>query len=97
MRKILAAKASGALARLMQPVGRNAYLVYVSKSDDPHAIVTAKGFPTRDKAASACISLAEEGYKISKVKLPNGQYVMGEQIESAIRMGRSTVKVVLKR
>ena len=94
---MLAAKANSALARLMQPMRRSAYLVYVSKLDDPHAIVTPRRFSTMDKAASACISLAEEGYKISKVKLPSGRYVTGHQIESTIKMGRGEIKVALKR
>ena len=94
IKRLLRTKA-GALLRLVRPKPRETYVLYVSKLDDAREIVSPRSFATRDEAAIACISLGEEGYKVWKVKLPSGRYVMGPRIERAIRLGASKVKIAL--
>ena len=96
IKKLLTARAD-ALLRLVRSKRRETYVLYVSKLDDSREIVSPRNFSTRDEAASACISLAEEGYKVWKVKLPSGRYVMGSHIEWAIRLGADKVKIALTR
>ena len=71
------------------------YSVYVSKSDVPAETIIPRRFRTGDKAASGCISLVEEGYKILSVALPRGNYVPGSKIERAVKAGCDTVKAAL--
>ena len=73
------------------------YVVYVNKEEGPAATPGSRRFSTMDDTASACISLREHGYKILRVRLPSGNYVTGSQIEWAIRLGVSSVKIALTR
>ncbi len=77
------------------PEGRIQYLVYVSKEEESDAKPSPRRYSTMDEAARACISLSEHGYKILGVSLPGGNYVTGPQIERAITMGISSVKIAL--
>jgi len=79
------------------PKGLIAYIVYVSKEEKFAVTPGARGFSTMDDAARACISLREHGYKILRVRLPSGNYVTGSQIEWAIGLGVSSVKIALTR
>ena len=74
---------------------QNQFVVYAIKQHDPRARPSPQGFPSMDEAAGACITLSEQGYKILGVKLPGGNYVVGSQIEWAIRLGVSNVKIAL--
>jgi len=96
IKRLLTARA-GALLQLVRPKPRETYVLYVSKLDDSRQIVSPRIFSTRDEAASACISLPVEGYKVWKVKLPSGRYVMGSHIEWSIRLGADKVKIALTR
>jgi hypothetical protein len=73
------------------------YIVYVSREEESAATAGARRFSTMDDAARACISLREQGYKILRVRLPSGNYVTGSQIEWAIKVGVSNVKIALTR
>ena len=73
------------------------YVVYVSREDTPRGTPGGRQFSTMDDAAKACITLRQHGYKILRVRLPDGKYVTGAQIEWAIRMGVSSVKIALTR
>jgi hypothetical protein len=77
--------------------GASPYIVYANKEEEPGAKPASRRFSTMDDAARACISLGEHGYRILGVILPGGNYVTGPQIERAITMGVSTVKLALAR
>ena len=81
--------------RKKQPEARIQYLVYVRKEEESGAKRDPRRFSTMDEAARACISLNEQGYKILGVSLPGGNYVTGPQIERAITMGVSGVRIAL--
>ena len=80
-----------------RPNVRMPYIVYVSREEKPDAEPGPRRFSTMDETAKACMSLREHGYKILRVRLPSGKYVTGSQIEWAIRIGVSSVKIALAR
>ena len=71
------------------------YSVYATKFDSPAETILPLRFRTSDKAASACISLVEEGFTILSVELPRGNYVSGSKIERAVKAGSGNVKAAL--
>ena len=73
------------------------YMVYALKEQGTAAKTYPQRFTSMDEAATACITLRKQGYTILGVKLPDGNYVMGSQIEWSIRLGVDNVKIALTR
>ena len=73
------------------------YIVYAIKEQASRAKQYSQRFASMDEAASACITLREQGNEILGVRLPSGNYVMGSQIEWSIGLGVSCVKIALSR
>ena len=78
-------------------IEKGQYIIYSIKEGELAARPVPQRLSTMDEAAGACISLRKHGHKILRVRLPSGNYITGAQIEWAIKIGVSSVKIALTR